>query len=177
MKKLILMATAVVFFGSLEATAQEIAKNSKKVKAKTTTVAKKAEAPKAETSKVQGPGMVFEQETIDYGTIEQGADGKRDFVLVNNGTEPLIISNAQGSCGCTVPSFPKEPIAPGAKAVISVKYDTNRPGQINKSVTVTTNVKDNPTKVLFIKGTVNAKPAPFTTTPAPAGPVVDQPKS
>lgn len=177
MKKLILMAAAVVFFGSLEATAQETAKKSKKVKAKTTAVAKKVEAPKVETPKVQGPGMLFEQETIDYGTIEQGAEGKREFVLINNGTEPLIITNAQGSCGCTVPSFPKEPIAPGGKAVIGVKYDTNRVGPINKSVTLTTNVKDNPSKILFIKGTVNAKPAPFTTTPAPAGPVADQPKS
>ncbi len=166
------MTAAVVFFGNLQATAQETAKKSKKVKAKTE-ASKKEEAPKFEITKVQGPGMVFERETIDYGTIDQGADGKRDFVLTNNGTEPLIITNAQGSCGCTVPSFPKEPIAPGAKAVISVKYDTNRPGAINKSVTVSTNIKDNPSKILFIKGMVNAKAVPASPLEAkPNGPTV-----
>lgn len=176
MKKLILMAVAVAFFGSLETNAQEAVKKVKKVKAKTE-VAKKEEAPKFEITKVAGPGMMVEKETIDYGTIEQGAEGKREFVLVNNGTEPLIISNAVGSCGCTVPTFPKEPIAPGAKAVIGVKYDTNRVGPFQKSVTVTTNIKDNPSKILMIKGTVNAKPVPASPLEAkPAGPAVEQQK-
>lgn len=173
MKKLILMVTAVALFGSLEATAQETAKKSKKVKAKTETPVKKEEAPKYEITKVGGPGLAVENETIDYGTIEQGADGKREFVITNNGTEPLIISNAQGSCGCTVPTFPKDPIAPGAKAVIGVKYDTNRPGPFQKSVILTTNIKDNPTKNLTIKGTVNPKPAPASPLEAkPSGPTV-----
>ncbi|MBC7494663.1 MAG: DUF1573 domain-containing protein, partial [Flavobacterium sp.] len=58
---------------------------------------------------VTGAGMVFENETIDYGTIKHNADGNRKFVLVNNGNQPLVISSASGSCGCTVPSAPKEP--------------------------------------------------------------------
>ncbi|RXR21238.1 DUF1573 domain-containing protein [Flavobacterium amnicola] len=181
MKKIILMAAAIAFFGNLDASAQEIAKNTKKVKkAKTTKVAsKKEEAPKFEMVKVAGPAMTFESETVDYGTIEQGADGQRQFTIINNGTEPLVISNAVGSCGCTVPTFPKEPIAPGAKAVIGVKYDTNRVGAFTKSVTITSNAKDLPTKVVTIKGTVNAKAAPVSplTPAAPAGPVVDMPKS
>lgn len=181
MKKILLMAAAIAFFGNLDATAQETAKKSKKVKkAKTTkVVAKKDEAPKFEMVKVAGPGMVFESETVDYGTIEQGADGKREFVITNNGTEPLVISNAVGSCGCTVPTFPKEPIAPGAKAILGVKYDTNRVGAFTKSVTITSNAKDLPTKVVTIKGNVNAKAAPVSplTPGTPAGPVVDQPKS
>ena len=65
----------------------------------------------------------------------------------------MIISNARGSCGCTVPTWPKEPIKPGTEGVIKVKYDTNRPGPINKSVTITSNAKT-PTKVLRIKGNV-----------------------
>jgi hypothetical protein len=120
----------------------------------------KKEPAKAESPKVDGAGMVFESETIDYGTIAHNADGKREFHLVNNGNKPLIISNAQGSCGCTVPTWPKEPIAPGAKAVIGVKYATDRVGAFTKTVTLTTNAVE-PTKVLTIKGNVlpDATPA------------------
>ncbi len=97
----------------------------------------------------------FEEEVVDYGTIEQGADGVREFVFTNTGKSPLIISNAVGSCGCTVPTWPKEPIKPGQKAAIKVKYDTKRIGAINKSVTITSNATE-PTKIIRIKGTVVA---------------------
>jgi hypothetical protein len=68
----------------------------------------------------------------------------------------LIISDAKGSCGCTVPEWPKEPIAPGKKSSIKVQYDTNRVGAFQKTVTVTTNGSVEPI-VLKIQGTVNAK--------------------
>lgn len=97
----------------------------------------------------------FEEEVVDYGTIEQGADGVREFVFTNTGKTPLIISNAVGSCGCTVPTWPKEPIKPGQKSTIKVKYDTKRIGAINKSVTITSNATE-PTKIIRIKGTVVA---------------------
>ncbi len=123
---------------------------------------KKATAKVAATKApvVQGAGMVFESETIDYGTIAHNADGKREFVFVNNGNAPLIITSAVGSCGCTVPTYPKEPIAPGAKAVIGVKYATDRVGAFNKSVTLKSNAVQGDTKVLTIKGTVNPDPTP-----------------
>lgn len=117
---------------------------------------KKAKAEKV--AKVEGAGMLFETETIDYGTIAHNADGKREFVFVNNGTKPLIITNTQGSCGCTVPTTPKEPIAPGAKGVIGVKYATDRVGAFTKTVTVTSNAEGQPTKILTIKGTVLPDP-------------------
>lgn len=116
----------------------------------------KAENPNA-------PTIDFEKEVVDYGTIEKGADGKREFIFTNNGKEPLIITNARGSCGCTVPSWPREPIAPGESGVIKVKYDTQRVGPINKSVTVNTNAST-PVKVLRIKGKV-VKPEQVKTTP------------
>ncbi|OOV20070.1 DUF1573 domain-containing protein [Flavobacterium sp. LM4] len=116
-------------------------------------------AATAKVAKVQGAGMVFENETIDYGTIAHNADGNRQFVFVNNGTKPLIITNTQGSCGCTVPTTPKEPIAPGAKGVIGVKYATDRIGAFTKTVTVTSNAEGQPTKTLTIKGTVLPDPA------------------
>ena len=115
---------------------------------------KKAKKAKAIVAKVEGAGMVFTHETIDYGTIARNSDGKREFVFTNNGNAPLIITNAQGSCGCTVPSSPKEPIMPGAKGVIGVKYATERPGPFTKTVTITSNANGQPTKILTIKGNV-----------------------
>ncbi len=114
-------------------------------------------SPAAEV-KVQNPNaptITFDSEVVDYGTIEQGADGVREFKFTNNGKEPLIISNARGSCGCTVPTWPKNPIKPGESSVIKVKYDTKRLGAINKSVTITSNAAT-ATKVVRIKGKIIA---------------------
>ena len=140
MKKIILLA-AITVFGVATTNAQTVKKAVKK------------EVAKIETPKVDGAGLVFESETIDYGTISKGSEGKREFVLTNNGTKPLTITNTQGSCGCTVPTKPEGAIAPGAKATIGVKYDTNRVGAFTKTVTVTSNASETP-KVLTIKGTV-----------------------
>lgn len=96
----------------------------------------------------------FVSEEIDYGTIKQGADGVRVFEFKNTGKAPLVISGASSSCGCTVPSWPKEPIAPGASGKIEVKYDTTRIGQIAKTILVNSNAKDTPTVALRIKGKV-----------------------
>lgn len=95
-----------------------------------------------------------DKQTHEYGTIKNGADGNCYFEITNTGTEPLIITGAKGSCGCTVPEWPKTPIKPGESAVIKVKYDTKRPGAINKSVTVTSDATNEPTKILRIKGNV-----------------------
>lgn len=100
----------------------------------------------------------FSAETHDYGTVKYAGNGTYEFKFTNTGTAPLIISDAKGSCGCTVPVWPKEPVAPGASAVITVKYDTKRPGPFEKSVTVTSNAANAPTKVLHIKGTVSPQP-------------------
>ena len=131
-----------------------------------------ATAAKVEVQNPNAPTMTFESEVVDYGTIEQGADGVREFKFVNNGKEPLIISNARGSCGCTVPTWPKEPIKPGESSVIKVKYDTKRLGAINKSVTITSNAST-PTKVIRIKGNVKAKPASGTPVNTSGAPVVN----
>lgn len=103
--------------------------------------------------------IAFVTETIDYGTIEHNADGNREFKFKNTGKEPLIITNCQGSCGCTVPTWPKEPIKPGATAAIKVHYATDRVGQFEKTVTVTSNAKT-PSKVIKIKGVVKPDPTP-----------------
>ncbi|MFL5753110.1 MAG: DUF1573 domain-containing protein [Bacteroidia bacterium] len=112
----------------------------------------------------------FEKLRHDYGTIKQGADGNCEFKFTNTGKEPLILGNCQGSCGCTVPNCPKEPILPGKSGVIKVHYDTKRVGPINKSVTVQSNAKSG-TVTLTIAGTVEAAPVeePFPATKTPNG--------
>jgi hypothetical protein len=106
-----------------------------------------------------GAQIEFESETIDYGTIENSSDGNREFTFTNTGTTPLVITNAKGSCGCTVPTWPKEAIAPGESAVIGVRYATDRTGTFSKSITLTSNAVNAPKKVIHIKGKVKPKPA------------------
>ena len=99
----------------------------------------------------------FDSKVVDYGVIEHKADGVRKFVFTNNGTEPLVIKNAKGSCGCTVPTWSREPIAAGATSEIGVKYATNRVGKFTKTITITTNASKKPV-ILTIKGEVNPPP-------------------
>lgn len=124
-------------------------------------VAQNTPAPAIATSQpssnADGPQMTFESDVIDYGVIVQGSDPYRIFKFTNTGSEALVITNAKGSCGCTVPTYPKEPIGPGAAAEIKVRYDTNRIGKFTKRVTLTTNAGDE-SKILTIKGEVTKKP-------------------
>ncbi|GIV32587.1 MAG: hypothetical protein KatS3mg031_0122 [Chitinophagales bacterium] len=112
------------------------------------------------TSEEPKPVMTFETETIDYGTIIQDSDGAREFKFTNTGNAPLIINNCQGTCGCTVPNCPKNPIQPGESATIGVKYATNRLGQFNKGIKIYSNATpaDQPI-MIYIKGNVLPKDA------------------
>ena len=103
-----------------------------------------------------GPMITLDKEVHDYGTIAQGANGSCEFTVTNSGDQPLIITNCKGSCGCTVPKCDTAPVKPGEKTVITVKYDSNRVGPINKSVTISSNAANAPEKVVRIKGTVEA---------------------
>jgi hypothetical protein len=114
-----------------------------------------------------GPAMSFETTTIDYGKIEKGSDKIRKFKFTNTGNEPLIIKSAKGSCGCTVPTYPQEPIMPGESATIDVSYDTNRTGPFTKTVTLTTNETPD-SHTLTIKGEVKT-PATQEAVPASNG--------
>jgi len=93
----------------------------------------------------------FENETIDYGSIEKGSNGDRIFTFKNIGTEPIIITNIVSSCGCTIPKKPEKPIMPGEKGEIKVSYDTQRLGSFSKVITVFSNAK-NTRKAIKIKG-------------------------
>lgn len=123
------------------------------------------------------PFLVFEKVLHDFGGIEYDGNGTCEFVYKNTGKEPLILSNVQASCGCTIPEWSKEPLKKGGTAVIKVKYDTKRPGSFTKTITVTSNAKNN-TEVLTIKG--NVKPnanADKNTNEKPSSPIrADSPK-
>lgn len=105
-----------------------------------------------------GPKIEFSTFEHDYGTITTGSDGTCEFDFKNTGNEPLILNDVHSTCGCTVPSWPREPIKAGETSKITVKYNTNRIGPINKQITVSSNATKNPV-ILKIMGNVIPKPA------------------
>ena len=101
------------------------------------------------------PTFKFSEESFDFGTITEGDVVDHVFSFVNEGDAPLIISSATASCGCTVPVWPKAPIAPGEQAEIKVQFNSrSKPGVQNKTVTVTANTYPKVTR-LKIKANVN----------------------
>lgn len=83
--------------------------------------------------------IVFDKLEHDYGTIKNGSDGNSVFTFTNKGQKPLILTNVRAACGCTVPQWPREPIAPGEKGEIKVKYNTNISGPFTKTISVNSN--------------------------------------
>lgn len=126
----------------------------------TPTVSTPAPAAQAPAQTVTAGGnadaMAFSNATHDFGTVPEGPDATCEFSFKNTGKEPIIIEKAQPSCGCTVPSFSKEPVAPGATGTINVAYHTKgKPNPFTKTITVVSNAG---TKVLTIKGNVEKAP-------------------
>ena len=110
-----------------------------------------------EGKNLNAPVISFAKTVHDYGTIYQNADGTCQFEFTNTGKEPLILSRPKSSCGCTVPTWPKQPILPGKSDEIKVTYSTRRIGPINKTVTIYSNASNSPV-VLRIKGKVLKQP-------------------
>jgi hypothetical protein len=108
------------------------------------------------TATTEGPEIKFDKMVHDYGTITQGGDGSCVFKFKNVGNEVLIISDVRKSCGCTTPTWSKEPILPGQSGEIKVGYNTTNIGQFSKTITVISNAVS-ATVTLTIKGTVVAK--------------------
>lgn len=105
----------------------------------------------------QGPSIKFEKLVYDFGNLVQGDKAECEFVFTNTGNAPLLLSNVKSTCGCTVPSWTKEPIMPGAKGSIKIKYDSNKIGGINKQITVESNAS-NGQVFLKIIGNIEKKP-------------------
>ena len=101
--------------------------------------------------------MEFEEVEWNFGEITQGESVEYAFKFTNTGSDPLIITSAKGSCGCTVPEWPREPVAPGENGVIDVKFNSKgKKGKQNKRVTLITNMVPSQ-KILTVKGQVNLK--------------------
>ncbi len=126
------------------------------------TAATSAPAPAASTSKA---ALTFTADTYDFGSIPQGTPVSHVFSFKNTGTEPLILSAVNASCGCTTPEWPREPIKPGGTATIKATYNAAAMGVFTKTITVVSNANPNQ-KVLIIKGEVKATPATAATKPA-----------
>jgi len=148
MKKLAILAIVALF--TIPTNAQNLTKEGATTKANSN-ITQEADP--------NGPIIEFETLTVDYGVIEKGSDGTRDFNFTNTGKAPLKIVNVKSSCGCTIPTYPKGEIMPGESDVIKVKYNTARAGRFSKSVSIYTNtVPDR--SVLRIKGEVHNSNAP-----------------
>ena len=141
MKKI--TATLVILLFTLSIQAQQIGKkNNGNTKPKV-----------AQEVDPNGPAIKFEHLTVNYGRINKGSDGKREFKFTNVGKAPLKITKVKSSCGCTIPTYPKQEIMPGESGIIKVKYNTNKVGKFSKSVSIFTNTVPE-RSVLRIKGTV-----------------------
>ena len=97
------------------------------------------------------PVISFKENSIDFGDIVQGQKVEHTFVLTNTGKQPLIISNVAATCGCTVPSWPREPVAPGKSAEIKVSFNsTGKVGKQNSVVRIYSNASEPIEKVSLI---------------------------
>jgi hypothetical protein len=104
------------------------------------------------------PVMTFAESEFDFGTIEGGTAVEHVFKFTNTGKAPLVIVDAKGSCGCTVPSYSKEPVPPGGEGELLVKFNGSGKNQVSKTVTVTANTEKGK-EIITIKAFVNAKEA------------------
>lgn len=155
MKKVLLTLSAVVVLAFVSCKEKA---SSKIDSANVAVAAERDEAAK------QIPVMSFEKSEHDFGTIEQGTPQETVFKFTNTGDGPLIITDATSSCGCTVPTYPKNtPVAPGETGEMVVKFNGSGQNQVTKTITVKANTAKG-SEILRIKAFVNPKGA------APLGP-------
>ncbi len=103
-----------------------------------------------------GVEMTFKYTDHNFGTMEQGSDVSFNFEFINTGKSDLIINNVATSCGCTTPEWTRQPVASKQRGAIKVKYDSNRIGNFNKTITVYSNAKNSPVE-LRIRGNIVVK--------------------
>ena len=101
------------------------------------------------------PVMSFDETEFDFGTIDQGTNVEHVFKFTNTGKAPLVIVDAKSSCGCTVPQFTREPVAPGDSGEMLVKFNGSGKNQVSKTVTITANTEAGK-ETIKIKAFVNA---------------------
>jgi hypothetical protein len=152
MKNIIIPIFAIFAFISC----QDVAKKVENEKLSTDLVQTPKTSVENSTSVSGTPQFTFVEEEHDFGLLVDGEKVSYSFVFTNTGDAPLIISNAKGSCGCTVPNWPKNPIAPGETGNIDVSFNSSgRKGIQNKAVTLTANTNPN-RKVIKIKAEIQS---------------------
>ena len=117
---------------------------------------KVAEAETRDANSGKFPVITFAEKEFDFGTIDQGTNVEHVFKFTNTGDAPLVIVNAKSSCGCTVPTYPKTPVAPGDTAEMLVKFNGSGKNQVSKTVTITANTETGK-ETIKIKAFVNPK--------------------
>ncbi len=148
--KRVLFSLGLVLFVFGTVTAQE------KQKQVTVKPAAQNKAQQTPASTLKSENLDFKNESHDFGTVEEGPAAEYEFSFTNTGKEPIILQNVHASCGCTTPSYSKDPVLPGKTGIVKASYNTvGRPGKFTKSITVATNAG---TKVLTITGTVEKAP-------------------
>lgn len=147
MKKIILSVACLAVFSAC---------NNQNSTKSTTASDTEAVASVSEVDTDNVPAFKFEKSVYDFGQITDGEKVSYDFKFKNIGKSPLIITSATSTCGCTVPEYPKEPVAPGAEGLIRVVFNSaGKPGMQNKIVTITANTIPSNTE-LNILGNVKA---------------------
>jgi len=147
------LSLSVVLFSTCIGMAQEKKQTETLTPAQTTPAA----APAKPATTLTVANMDFKTDSHDFGTVAEGPKAEYEFAFKNTGKEPINLTRVQASCGCTTPSWSKDPILPGKESIIKASYNTQgRPGPFTKSITVVSNAG---TKVLTIKGTVEKAPA------------------
>ena len=150
----ILLSLLIIISSSCNDVAKEVGVEEQKADRIPVSIVNNPSTASGKVEAVSLPILDFEKMKHDFGDIKQGETSSYNFVFTNTGEADLLISNAKGSCGCTVPEWPKKPIPPGRKGEIQVTFNSNgRQGKQQKTVTLVTNSIPN-TKVLTIIGNV-----------------------
>ncbi len=166
-KTFLVVALALIMTVACKTDTKDAARESLATASTTTTPAPATQAPAQAIPTGPLTAISYPVTEFNFGEIEEGEKVTHEFKFKNTGSEPLVISKAQGSCGCTVPDWPKEPIPPGEEGTIKVVYDSRGKGKAraeggraeNKRVTITANT-DPAQSFLYIKGKVYKPDAP-----------------
>lgn len=158
---LLLMASCQNDGGDLgqEASVTEVLDREARIPAKKTQTTREEIQTQAPKDSINVGAFEFDNMTHEFGTIDEGESVKHSFKFKNTGKAPLVITDARGSCGCTVPQWPKEPIPAGGEGSIDIVFNSKgKKGAQNKTVTITANTWPNPRTVLNVKGEVTPDP-------------------
>ncbi len=179
---IVLMLGYMMFFGGFgsSSSSSSSSKSSDRDKARQSltannNIANAASTKATEPAKPVGPltDLKFTEETFDFGNLTAGEKASHTFKFKNTGKEPLVISNAKGSCGCTVPKWPKEPIAPGKSGEIEVTFDSKgKKGKQTKNVTITANTDPANTIIKIIADVAEDPNAPKPATANTSKPAI-----